>query len=88
MLRGEGKKHGKKERFHRSSLSPTSILPIDSFQFLKSVNATGLATVARQRRASRAAARAEKSRGANTASMPVSFPPVNVAISARFAPYG
>lgn len=87
MLRGEWKKHGKKER---SSLSPTSILAIGSFQFLKSVNATGLATVARQRRAvaSRAAARAEKSRGANTASMPVSFPPVNVAISARFAPYG
>lgn len=87
MLRGEGKKHGKKER---SSLSPTFILPIGSFQFLKSVNATGLATVARQRRAvaSRATARAEKSRGANTASMPVSFPPVNVAISARFAPYG
>lgn len=87
MLR---KKHGKKERFHRSSLSPTSILAIGSFQFLKSVNATGLATVARQRRAvaSRAAARAEKSRGSNTASMPVSFPPVNVAISARFAPYG
>lgn len=84
-MRGEGKKHGKKER---SSLSPTFILPTGSFQFLKSVNATGLATVARQRRAVASRAAAEKSRGANTASMPVSFPPVNVAISARFAPYG